>query len=151
MNSASMSAKGLNGQLDLLQDRIRIGRNGFRAFMAHGLKGDKDISISSVSSIQWKNATWVADGYIQFAFRGGIEAKGGFLQAHSDENSVVFNRKQQAQFQAIRDEVQRRMSATIGGAGASIADEIKKLAGLRDQGILTTDEFEAKKKQLLAV
>ena len=119
--------------------------------MAHGLKGDKEISIASISSIQWKDATWVADGYIQFAFQGGLEAKGGFFQAHSDENSVVFNRKQQAEFQAIREELQRRMAANRGGASSSVADEIKKLADLRDQGILTTAEFEAKKKQLLGV
>ncbi|GAA1223837.1 hypothetical protein GCM10009665_12640 [Kitasatospora nipponensis] len=34
---------------------------------------------------------------------------------------------------------------------ASAADEIRKLAGLRDAGILTEEEFSAKKKQLLGL
>lgn len=34
---------------------------------------------------------------------------------------------------------------------ADVADQIKKLADLRDAGILTEDEFNAKKKQLLGI
>jgi hypothetical protein len=34
-------------------------------------------------------------------------------------------------------------------AETSEADELEKLAGLRDQGVITEEEFEAKKKQLL--
>jgi len=33
----------------------------------------------------------------------------------------------------------------------SYLDELEKLASLRDRGIITTDEFEAKKKQLLGL
>lgn len=33
----------------------------------------------------------------------------------------------------------------------SAADEIRKLAELRDQGIITEEEFEAKKKQILGL
>ena len=36
------------------------------------------------------------------------------------------------------------------GTQASTADELSKLAALRDQGVLTADEFEAKKASLLA-
>lgn len=35
-------------------------------------------------------------------------------------------------------------------AGTSSADEIAKLADLKDKGVLTDDEFQAKKAQLLA-
>jgi hypothetical protein len=36
-------------------------------------------------------------------------------------------------------------------AEPSYLDELQKLAGLRDQGIITSEEFEAKKKQLLGL
>jgi type VI protein secretion system component VasK len=36
-----------------------------------------------------------------------------------------------------------------GGSGASAADEIAKLAALRDQGVLTNEEFTAQKAALL--
>ena len=42
------------------------------------------------------------------------------------------------------------MPADAPGAGGSVADEIAKLAALRDQGHLTDAEFDAQKAQLLA-
>jgi hypothetical protein len=45
-------------------------------------------------------------------------------------------------------------SSSAGGtseAEPSYLDELEKLSGLRDQGIITEDEFEAKKKQLLGL
>ena len=36
-------------------------------------------------------------------------------------------------------------------AETSTSDELEKLAGLRDQGVITDEEFEAKKKQLLGL
>src|SRR3970040_1531201 len=65
----------------------------------------------------------LANGYIQFAFQGGAEAKGGLFQATQDENSVMFTKSQQPQFDAIRNEVQRLMSMSSGGTTASSADE----------------------------
>ena len=35
--------------------------------------------------------------------------------------------------------------------GVSVADEILKLKGLLDMGVLTQDEFDKKKKQLLEI
>jgi predicted metalloprotease with PDZ domain len=38
-----------------------------------------------------------------------------------------------------------------GSAAPSVADELAKLAKLRDDGVLTNDEFEAQKKKLLGM
>ena len=151
MTAAHMTAKGVNGQLELLEGRIRISRKGVLGFLTQGLKGDKEINISSISSVQWKKAGALTNGYIQFAFFGGAEAKGGIVQATQDENSIMFRATQEAAFQAIRDEIQRRISAPATSAPSSAADEIRKLAELRDQGILTPEEFEAKKKRMLGL
>jgi hypothetical protein len=151
MAGVQMSAKGVNGQLELLEGRIRISRKGVLGFLTQGLKGDKEINISSISSIQWKKAGAFTNGYIQFAFHGGAEAKGGLFQATQDENSIMFTKAQEAEFEKIRDEVHRRVNAGATGSSDSVADEIKKLADLRDQGIITSEEFEAKKKQILGI
>ena len=42
-------------------------------------------------------------------------------------------------------------TAAPSGANESYLDELEKLAGLRDKGIITTEEFEAKKRQLLGL
>lgn len=41
-------------------------------------------------------------------------------------------------------------SVASGGGGASTADELSKLASLRDAGTITAEEFEAQKAKLLA-
>lgn len=42
-------------------------------------------------------------------------------------------------------------AAPEGAGDESYLDELEKLAGLRDRGIITDEEFEAKKKQLLGL
>jgi len=120
-------------------------------FLTQGLKGDKDILIGQISSVQYKDAGVLVNGYIQFAFVGGQEAKGGAFQAASDENTVMFTRHQQPEFDRFRTVLQSKMSQARQPVAqlASTADELEKLAILRDRGILTEAEFQAKKRQLL--
>jgi len=42
-------------------------------------------------------------------------------------------------------------AASVGAGDESYLEELEKLAGLRDRGIITDEEFEAKKKQLLGL
>jgi len=118
--------------------------------LSQGLKGEKDIQLAAISSIQFKNAGRLTSGYIQFAFMGGQESKAGLLLAAADENTVMFRRSQQPAFEALREAVQLRL-APSENTGGSVADEIEKLAALRERGILTEDEFQAKKAQMLGL
>jgi hypothetical protein len=52
-----------------------------------------------------------------------------------------------AQDAAMREYIQQTAGS---GGGASTADELTKLANLRDQGVLTPEQFEAQKAKLLA-
>ncbi len=56
---------------------------------------------------------------------------------------------QQAQVQKDAFDAYVRQTAAASG-GASSADELSKLAGLRDQGVITDAEFAAQKAKLLA-
>ena len=58
------------------------------------------------------------------------------------------------QMEANQIKAAERISGGINRAqsapdGASIPDQIAKLSALRDQGVLTEDEFQAKKQELL--
>jgi len=44
---------------------------------------------------------------------------------------------------------QARKAQARGSGGHSVADELEKLAGLRDRGILTEEEFQGRKQKLL--
>lgn len=150
MQNALMTAEGLNGVISLFSDRVRIRRKGVGSFFTHGLKGEKDIQLNSISSVQFKNAGRLTNGYIQIAFMGGSESKGGIYSAAYDENTVIFKRSQQSAFSAMREAVQERISKPESGNTGS-ADEIEKLANLRDRGIITDEEFQAKKQQILGL
>ena len=151
MSTPELSAKGLNGQIELYSNKVRILRKGVLSFMTQGLKGNKDIMISTISSIQLKNAG-LTNGYIQFAFMGGKEAKGGLFQGTQDENTVMFSKKQQPLFEQIKETVESRIGAANNSASpSSDADELLKLAELRDKGILTENEFQKKKEQILGI
>lgn len=152
MTNPEFSAKGVNGQIELYSNKVCIRRKGVLGFMTQGLKGDKNIMISTITSVQFKKASMLTNGFIQFAFMGGQEAKGGIFQATKDENTVMFNTKQQSDFEKIKEEVEKRIQA--GGSPTSTlsnADELAKFADLRDKGILTEDEFQKKKKQILGL
>lgn len=147
-----MEAKGLNGQLQLLETKVRITRKGFWAFSYQGLKGDKEINIKNISSIQFKRAGKIGTGYIQFTFFGGQETKGGVWNAYHDENTVVFDTKHQSAFEKIKEIVDEKMSSKEKGeTKISDLNQLEKLAELKEKGIITEEEFNAKKKQILGL
>jgi len=152
MSSPIFLVKGINGQIELYNNKVCISRKGVLGFLTQGLKGNKEILISFISSIQFKKAGALTSGYIQFAFMGGKEAKGGLFQATQDENTIMFNINQQHEFEHIKEEIENRMrTGKVPSSSLSEADEIAKLASLRDKGILTDSEFQHKKKQILGL
>jgi Short C-terminal domain len=57
-----------------------------------------------------------------------------------------------AKMEAVKSFIEgkaRESAARQGAGGSGLADEILKLALLREQGILTHDEFETAKRRLL--
>lgn len=147
--------KGTNGQLALYEDKIRISRKGLSGFLIHGLKGDKEIFLSQISSIQLKKAGLMA-GYIQFAFLGGQEAKGGLFQGMQDENTISFSgKKQNASFEEIKTMIEERIKVLKSSGGASGnssgLEDLKELKKLKDEGVITEEEFAQKKKKMLGI
>lgn len=94
---------GINGQIELSYGKIDITRKGFKAFMSHGFDGTKTIFLRKLSALQFKEAGNVTNGYIQFIFSGSSEDKGGLWSAAKDENTVMFNKEQQPEFEKLKD------------------------------------------------
>ena len=147
-----MQAEGIGGQVLLFPNTVRIVRKGLRALMLQGMKGDKEIQITSISAIQFKRAGMLTNGYIQFSFIGGVESKKGLFDATQDENTIMFGSKQQPAFEAIKIAIENRRSSPASNtqSSSSIAD-LEKLAELRDKGIINQSEFDQKKKQILGL
>ena len=51
----------------------------------------------------------------------------------------------------IRDSQKSETSTQSQSDNISVADEIKKFAELKEQGVISEEEFEAKKKELLGL
>lgn len=151
-----LTVKGQNGQLTIYENKITISRKGLVAFSQHGMKGEKDIYIKNITGVQLKTASTLFHGFIQFSFSGSSESKGGIQAARIDENSIIITKSQNSFFIEAKAMIEGLMDKCITASTkiinqSSELDEIEKLAGLRDKGIITEDEFNTKKKQLLGI
>jgi hypothetical protein len=142
--------QGVNGQAEVYPHKVRIRRKGVRAKLTQGLfAGEKDIYFHQLGSILVKQAGHLTNGYISFAPLGAIESRKGLIGTTHDENAVLFNRGQNALVEEIRRYVEARMGAPTTAAAPDVTDQLRKLGDLRDGGVLTNAEFEAKKHELL--
>jgi hypothetical protein len=98
-------------------------------------------------------------GYILFLFRGGRDVKSsafGNDSITSNENAVMFTRESQPAFDNLRQmlndriEYYRNPQPIQSQSGQSPLDELKKLAELRDSGVITSEEFDREKTRFLA-
>ncbi|MEI4827993.1 DUF4429 domain-containing protein [Bacillus sp. FJAT-53711] len=132
---------------------IRVKRKGALNFFNHGLDGEKTIDVNNLTGVQMKAAGFTS-GYIQFIFPGSKESKGGVFAATQDENTVMFVKKEQHMAEEIKKYIENFLANKSNpqvAATTSGADEIIKYKELMDQGIITEEEFQAKKKQLLGI
>ncbi|MBR3863391.1 MAG: SHOCT domain-containing protein [Clostridia bacterium] len=150
---------GVGDRLHVFEDRVVIQHKGVLNFFAMGIKGDKTLYYSDITSVQFKKPGITA-GHIQFSIPGGVESSGGVMDASRDENTITFNGS--AEIIAYAEEMVKYIDAKIseykrakGGAtivqAPSKADELKKYKELLDIGAITQEEFDAKKKELLGL
>ena len=126
--------------------------------MAYGFRGTKEIFIREISSIEHKDAGKVLNGHILFLYRGGRDVKTSVFgedSITSNENAVMFALEQQPPFDTLRTMLDERIEQyhnpqpVQAPSGQSPLDELKKLAELRDAGIVTDEEFDRVKARLL--
>lgn len=150
--SPVLIAQCQGGSLELYENKIRIKRKGVGSFLIHGSKGEKDIFIRDITAIQLKRPGMLTNGYIQFVFSGSKENKDGIFDAASDENSMIFTKKQMKDVEAFKEAVESKLFETKSPpATNNNLNDLEKLAELKSKGIITEDEFNLKKKQLLGI
>lgn len=110
-----MEAKSKNGDLLLTESMIIIKRSHLPVLSGQKLRGDRYISVSSLTSLTWFHRS-PSGGYIQFAYPGcgdtvshslGLEA---YMDAALSENGVVFDERQAEDFELIRDRLLQIMA-----------------------------------------
>lgn len=159
--------KGRNGTVKVEKNVVVISREGIMGFLASGVhsQGEKRIPIKSIVSVELGKEPSFMSGisYIRFATAGDEEKRTPFNpnmpftnragQVFNDPNTVQISNTEQYEIAVkIRDYIENYQ----GDSGnvvqqVSGADEIQKYKKLLDDGIITQEEFDAKKKQLLGL
>jgi len=150
-NKQQKEFKGHNGTL-ILTDTGVIIKRGIKGFLLGGgmLRGDKTIPYSSIIAVQLKKAGLTA-GYIQLTLKGGSESKAGLFQSVKDENTINFYNNKNKDFEEAKRLIAEKISAGNVQFNKSELDELEKLAKLKEKGIITEEEFNAKKKSILGL
>jgi len=147
-------AQGMNGAIVTFDGQtVAITRKGFAATMIGPGTGEKRIPVHAITAIQFKTSG--ISYYIQFSFSGeSAQSSRSRDDRRKDENTVEFHAGQRPAFEALRDAIEAARTVptppTPMVVAPSVAERIQQLAGLRDQGLISEAEFEAKRVELLA-
>ena len=97
-------------------------------------------------------------GHIQFTVAGSVDIKGkGLLDMPNSENAVVFTMDYKERMKYVANLIRERVHSSRNKShinqntsGTSLADQINELAKLKQQGILSEEEFQIAKRKLLS-
>lgn len=149
--SAIYTMKGVAGLLEVFEDRVTITHKRVLGF---GVKGTNEIPFQSIIAIQFKEAGALLGGHIKFTIPGGGGTTGGILGTEKADNTFVFSEKKNNALAIeiktyIDSKVRKLRTPQANTPTMNLSDEIQKLAGLKEQGILSDEEFQAAKKRLI--
>ena len=148
MADAKIIFEGYKGIIRVFEDKVEIEKSGF----------SKTLAIANIISVSIKPSGW-GRGYIEFTTAGSRDSR-NIEEALSNDNAVCFkNSSQEEEAKKIKEFVEEQILKISQSKGitivvqqaASPAEELKKMKELFDMGVITQEEFHAKKKQLLAL
>lgn len=147
--------KGVNGKLIITDIGITIQR-GKNILTSAVQKGDKTIPYNMISAVQLQKGGLIQrQGYIRFSFMGGLESKGVTRYSIArDENSILFATRRNKEFAEAKQIIEANIGTAAQAApaaGSTALDELDKLVKLKEQGVITQNEFDVKKKELLGL
>ncbi len=161
--NALFNLNGNVASLHVYEDHCTIkGKKTFTGFLGgRAFNGSKDFYYCDLTAVQYKPAGNWANGFIQFEYPGSNNGANNYLS----ENSFVITKMHSdiaecdKAYQYIKEKVAAFKTGKMQTAPKSVSpdssaaslDDLKKLKELLDMGIITQDEFDAKKKELLGL
>ena len=154
---ALFSLDGNVATLTVYEDHCVITgkKNLLGVIVGRALNGSKEFYYTDITSVQYKKASSLINGFIQFEYAGSHSGQQNF----GNENSFIIVKGKtdieqcEKAYQYIKERVsfykQQKNNPTI--TTISPAEELKKFKELLDCGIITQEEFDTKKKELLGL
>lgn len=144
--------------LTVYEDHCVIkGKKGLISFMAGRMfDGEKEFYYSDLTSVQYKPASVWLNGFIQFEYPGSQSFSGH--DNYNSENSFVIMKgktdiaKCEEAYKYIKERIAYYKNLKHAPVQNTIcaADEILKFKQLLDAGIITQEEFDKKKIEILS-
>ena len=159
MANLIFSLKGEFCDMDVYDDHATLkGKKGINGVLRGTLgNGEKDYYYCDLVSVQYKKRGLLTTGFIKFEMAGAAAYKGwqrgadnsfiislGYVKNEDAEEAYNYIMKRFREFKEEKNKQHENSSI-------SSADELKKYKELLDTGIITQEEFDAKKKQLLGL
>lgn len=99
MGKVLMYVEGIDGQVELMSDRVIVHRKGLLNSLKHGGNARHEIPLASISGVDFQDATMLKQGMIDFDHAGkrssGVKGR----------NSVKFGKKQHDQFYRLKEKI----------------------------------------------
>ena len=146
MNKIILNFEGVDGIVEVSEDRIQIKAKGI--FQLIGNQGNETIFIKDINSVEVRECSFFNSGHIQFSTPGSREQSnkiifGGF----GDRDNMNENANKVKAFILKQMQILKSTSQTVNQF--SVSDELLKLSKLKQDGILSEEEFQSEKKKLL--
>ena len=140
--------------IEVSHEAISVTSSGALNLMNKGNVGTKTYPMKKITGVQYKEPKFTA-GYFSILMSGTKDSMGGVFGAVKDENSILFTQKESNLILELKEFIEYKINhtndSTSATATVSVADEIMKFKQLLDSGVITEEEFEAKKTQLLGL
>lgn len=158
MSNLIYDLNGCRGRMIKVYDDkvVLLVKAGLGSFITGNISdGEKTIYYADCIGVQFKKSGFQI-GYLQFETAGGI--MNNRVNNFFNENTFTWDTTQQSneKMEEVANYAKERVdyyknARNAPVAASSPADELKKFKELLDMGIITQEEFEAKKKQLLGL
>jgi hypothetical protein len=133
--------EGRNALVTLYPDRIERVKDRAFGSLSRARQDTEVIPIKAISSVQAKKKG-IRTNVTVFASGNTVEFRIAHQEAQRFKDAVM---------QLVLAGPPITPSSPTAAPTVDIADQIRRLADLRDQGLLTNEEFDAKKKQILGL
>lgn len=113
---------------------------------------DVKIPLETITVINYK-PSGILDGYLEFVYQGFIPRNNDTVK-HAQENVITFRGDIENQlfkdFKELTEiKIREIKNKPVASSNLSIADELSKLAELKNSGILTEEEFQIQKQKII--
>jgi hypothetical protein len=101
MGKVLMYIEGLDGQVELLTDRVIVHRKGAWNMMKYGINSRREIPIGAISEVSFREPSLITFGEIDFV-RSGRSAD---EKKRGSNSAVRFSKKKFAEFEKLKEKV----------------------------------------------